>query len=188
MLGSSALKHNFRLPSMELCELMFPRHTAQHVYKTMTDFLPNLVVFALPQNHRHFCIDLFGPVSTYYNCAFSHSPYINLWRILHQIGLHILNEVAMCAEVVTSLSIDPSASSTSWYLTYSILTYSLRSINIDWTTVISAQPPSYPLSDPHMHSAALISTQKPSLWHHHEFHRDGLLAFQTAAKQSGPLS
>ena len=62
-----------------------------------------------------------------------------------------------------------SASSASWYIIYTILTYSLRSINVNLTTVISTQPPSNLLSHPHIHSASLISTQQPSyeLNNHH---------------------
>jgi hypothetical protein len=63
----------------------------------------------------------------------------------------------MCVGVVIPSSVGQSASSsTSWYITHTILTYSLRSINVNLTTVISTQRSSYPLSDPHIRRTTII--------------------------------
>jgi len=62
----------------------------------------------------------------------------------------------MCVGVVTPPSVSQSASSTSWYITHTILTDSLRSITVNLTTVISTQQPSDPLSNPHIRRTTII--------------------------------
>jgi len=49
----------------------------------------------------------------------------------------------MCVAVVIPLRVGQSASSTSWYITHKILTYSCSSINDNLMTVISTQLPSF---------------------------------------------
>jgi hypothetical protein len=157
---------------------MFWPHTDEQFYTTTPHFLLNLVVFGLPKNHRHFYIDLFRPVSTTSHHTSANSPHFNLRRFLNRIDLHICITLKMCIGLVTALGVGQSASSTCWYIIQTILTYSLRLINIHLTTIISTQQPSYPLSDLQIHSATLISTKQQSLWHHyHDLHGDGLPAF-----------
>jgi hypothetical protein len=55
----------------------------------------------------------------------------------------------VCVQVVTPLSMGQSTSSTSWYITHTILTYSLRSINVNLMTIIATQRPSYPRNNHH---------------------------------------
>jgi len=62
----------------------------------------------------------------------------------------------MCIGVVTPASVGQSASSTSWYITHTILTYSLRLINVNLMTVIFAQRPSYPLRDRRIGQTTII--------------------------------
>jgi hypothetical protein len=63
----------------------------------------------------------------------------------------------MCIGVVIPSSLGQSASSsTSWYIIHIILTYSLRSINVNVMTVISTQRSSYPLSDHHIRRKTMI--------------------------------
>ena len=139
MLGSSASKHHFQHPNMEQCELMFRQHTDQHLYIPTHHFLPNLVVFGLQKNPRHFYIYKFQPVSTNQHLTCSDSPHFTLRSYLNQIDLHICFTVRMCVGVVIPSSVGQSASSTSWYISHTIFTYSLRLINVNMTTVISTQ-------------------------------------------------
>jgi len=134
----------------------------------------------LPNNHQHFCIYLFRLVSTNLHFASSDSPYFNLWHFLIWINLHIRITVRMCVGVVNPLSVGLGASSTRWYVMHTISPIH----SYQWTLIWRW---SNPLSDPHIHSVIFISTKQVSLWHHHEFHRDGQLMFCTAPKQSVPL-
>jgi len=92
------------------------------------------------------------------------SGIVLLWTLLAEIcgavsiwlDLHIRITVTMCVGVVIPPSVGQSASSTGWYITHTILTYSLRSINVNLTTVISTQWPSYPLSDPRHRQTTII--------------------------------
>jgi len=80
--------------------------------------------------------------------------------------LHIRITMTMCVGVVTPPSVGQSASTTRWCITHTILTYSLRSINVNLTTVISTQIPSHPLSDPHIRRKTIIMAppQVPRRW------------------------
>jgi len=62
----------------------------------------------------------------------------------------------MCVGGVIPLRMGQSETSTSWYISHTILTDSLRSINVNLTTVISTQRPSYPLSNPHYCRTTII--------------------------------
>jgi len=188
MLGSSTPKHHFPIPPMEQCKLIFWLHMDRHFYTTTPHFLLNLLVFGLPKSHWHFYIYRFRSVSTNSHFASSDSPHFTLRCILNRIDLHIRITVTMCVGEVNPSSVGQSASNTSWYMTHTILIYSLRSINVNLTTVISTQRPSYALSDPPIYSATLISAEQPSLWyHHHEFQRDGPQVFQTWPEKFLPL-
>jgi len=127
---------------------MFWPLTDQHSYTTTTHLHPNFVLFGLPNNHRHFFIYWFRPVSTNYHFASSDTPPLNLRRCLNRIDLHIRITVTKSIGVVIPSSVGQSASSTRWCLTHKILTYSLRSIYVNLRTVISTHRPSYQCSDP----------------------------------------
>jgi len=70
----------------------------------------------------------------------------------------------MCIGVVIPSRVGQSASSTSWYIMHTILTYALRSINVNLTTVISTQRPSYALSDPHLHQTTITMAPPWVAW------------------------
>jgi len=141
---------------MEQCELMFRPLTNKHFYSTTTHCLPTLVVFGLSKSLWHFSIYLFRPVSTSYHFASSVCHHFNLERFLNWFHLHIRISVTMCVGAVIPLSVGQCASTTGWYITHLILTYSLRSINVNLTTDLSTQRPFYPPNDPHIHRKTII--------------------------------
>jgi hypothetical protein len=85
--------------------------------------------------------------------ASSDSPHFNLWRFLNRIDLQIHITVTMGVGVL------PQRASVSAHLVLVRISHiqpSLRSINIDLTTVRSTQRPSFPLSDPHIRRTTII--------------------------------
>ena len=113
-------------------------------------------MFGFPENHEHFCIHPFQPGSTNWYFPSLDSPPFNLWRFLNLIDLHSHITDTMHVGVVIPTSMGQSASSTCRYITHSIFPNSLRSINVNFMTVISTQQLSSPLGDPHIHQITII--------------------------------